>query len=126
MGNPPVPSIKIVLNFKDEVLFLEYGHSWDLPGGRMEPNENIMECLHRELIEELGQDIEFKTEPVLVRVYDYIPKSDGIHRLYVYYSYRLDERADFPSNEAKWLNSKQIQALEIDINWKQMILKAIQ
>lgn len=123
--NTPIPSIKIILHCDNAVLFLDYGHSWDLPGGRMESGEHIMDCLHRELVEELGQDVEFKTEPRLVRVYDYTPKVDNVQRLYVYYSYQLKEKISFPSLAAKWLSIEEIKHLDIDINWKQMILNVV-
>jgi 8-oxo-dGTP diphosphatase len=33
------------------------GH-WDLPGGHLSPNETIEECLHREIAEETGLEVQ--------------------------------------------------------------------
>jgi ADP-ribose pyrophosphatase len=30
------------------------GYLWEIPAGRLEPNENPVECAHRELLEEVG------------------------------------------------------------------------
>ena len=99
--------------------------SWDLPGGRMEYGEHILGCLHRELREELGVDIQFKTEPKVVRVYDYTPRADGVHRLYVVYAYNLDEKIQVKYEQVQWLNADVVRELKHDENWKQMILSVI-
>ena len=125
MINAAIPSIKIILHFQGEVLLLHAGGSWDLPGGRMEYGEHILDCLHRELREELGIDVHFKTEPKVVRVYDYTPMADGVHRLYVVYAYNLDKKIQVKSGQVQWLSSDGVRELNHDENWKQMILSVI-
>ena len=45
----------------------KYGGYWEFPGGKLEKNETIQECLKREWIEELNLSIEIDKE-----VYKYI------------------------------------------------------
>ncbi len=47
----------MIFNSKSEFLLLKYRNMefWALPGGGMEEDETVMDCLHRELREELGE-----------------------------------------------------------------------
>ena len=44
----------LVINEKNEMLFIYRRGHWDLPKGKLEPNENIEDCAQREIIEETG------------------------------------------------------------------------
>lgn len=53
---------------------------WEFPGGKREPGESLRKCLKREIMEELGLDIE--TEELLLRIkHEYETK---IIDLYIY------------------------------------------
>jgi len=54
--------VGIITNEKDEVLIGKrikepYKGRWGLPGGKLEENETLLECLKREVKEETGYDI---------------------------------------------------------------------
>ena len=64
---PARTSIEVAagLVFRDGLLLLtqrpaggHLGGLWELPGGKREPHETFEECLHRELREELGIEVE--------------------------------------------------------------------
>ena len=51
----------VITNERGEVLMLKatYGAlAWGLPGGAMDRGETVHECVRRECMEELGQDVE--------------------------------------------------------------------
>ncbi len=44
----------IVTNEKNEILFIFRRNKWDLPKGKLDPNEQIEDCAVREVMEETG------------------------------------------------------------------------
>jgi len=119
-----IPSIKIILIYKTKVLLLREGDSFDLPGGRMDYGETIFYTLQREIKEELGLDLKFTSEPLLIRVYDYLHPKDKVQRVYVVYAYEIKKELVNLPNNAQWYSFSDIDSLHQNKQWKQMILKA--
>ena len=72
---------KLLLRKGDEVLFLKIpGHDvLDLPGGRIDDNENdknLQSILEREIREELGVDVQYKLGPILFQYRRFVPQKN--------------------------------------------------
>lgn len=61
--------------------------SWDIPGGRIEPEEQLIEALKREVKEEVGHDM--KATPLLVAAQDILVPKKELH--VVRLTYVLDD-----------------------------------
>ncbi len=55
------PSVAVI-NPQGQILLVKYqDQSWGIPGGLMELGESVEECIHREVKEEIGIDIDTKS-----------------------------------------------------------------
>lgn len=75
---------------RSELLQNESEVSWDIPGGRIEPHETLVEGLRREVREELGVDLE--GTPQLVNAQDIFVPAKNLH--VVRLTYVLDVNID--------------------------------
>ena len=68
-------SIKGVLQTPsgEVVLLLNERQEWELPGGRIELGETAVECLAREIREELNLDVKVRPEPLDTYLFEVIP-----------------------------------------------------
>jgi len=70
---------------------------WELPGGRIQKGEDLVECLKRECTEEMGLECEV-VEPQPSIVYSSIDK-EGRARLMVYFKIHFSSLEFKPSDE---------------------------
>jgi len=84
--------------------------SWDIPGGRIEPDEYLPEALKREVQEEIGHDIQ--SIPVLIAAQDIFVSTKGLH--VVRLTYTLEENVDDIAlsdehEEYAWVHESQLE-----------------
>lgn len=93
--NRVVKRAKVVIeNSNNEILLCFCHNNYYLLGGHVDNDESDMECLHRELLEEAGIDINFNKLIPFVTIKCFIKDypEDNINSLYIanYYNYKMD------------------------------------
>lgn len=122
---------KVLLTRGSEVLICRgIGDSmWDLPGGRLNKNEEPKEGLKRELREELG--IETVIDAPVETLVWYGAKS-GIPRFFVVYAATMANESDQLTvaldelEEVRWITESQIAELPISPEWVPILRAHIQ
>lgn len=71
------PDGKYLFIERTDILQNETKHSWDIPGGRIEPDEPLEKALSREVNEEIGADI--SGTPQLVNAQDIFVTAKDLH-----------------------------------------------
>jgi len=89
--------------------------SWDIPGGRIEPDEYLPEALRREVQEEVGHDIQ--SIPVLIAAQDIFVPSKELH--VVRLTYMLEENVDDIAlsdehEEYVWVHESQLETVSAE------------
>ena len=93
--NRVVKRAKVVIeNSNNEILLCFCHNNYYLLGGHVDNDESDMECLHRELLEEAGVDINFNKLIPFVTIKYFIKDypEDNINSLYIanYYNYKMN------------------------------------
>lgn len=102
----------LIKNSNDRYLFIkrtellqnETEVSWDIPGGRIEPNEALLEALQREIQEEIG--IALEEPPRLINAQDIFVPAKELHVVRLTYVIEQDVPSLTLSDEhqsAAWL-----------------------
>ena len=98
---------KILVTQRSEKMQLAL--KWEFPGGKIEPNETEEQCIHRELKEELGIEIEIleKLEPKPFHYEQFSINLIPFVATYLSGEIMLHEHKDF-----KWLTKEELTALD--------------
>lgn len=86
--NPTLEVATCYIMHKDKVLFLKrtttstWGHTWGLPGGKIEENQTPLETMLREVFEETAIDLSQEEISFLGKVYVKDPKKDFIYYMF--------------------------------------------
>lgn len=113
---------KILLIRRSKLLQDESEPSWDIPGGRIEPEEPLDAALRREVKEELGVDID--ETAMLINAQDIFVPSKNLHvvRLtYILTCSMLDIVLSEEHQEYRWVLSDDLQSMNIEPYLKQSL-----
>lgn len=78
---------------------------WDLPGGGVEDNESLVDCLKREIKEETNLDLEPNSIKKLSSTQNFDIPEDGVHAKWNYFKAKCTN-LNVVLNPAKWLQGK--------------------
>ena len=109
----------VIINSNNEILFGYLGGTYQFPGGHLENNETIEECLIREVMEETGIDVTGKfTKPFYkIEYYNKDYPKEGINRYCVfnYFLVKTDDKYD--------LSKTNFDEYEIEYNYELRYIK---
>jgi 8-oxo-dGTP diphosphatase len=95
---------------------------WEFPGGKREEGESLMECLQRELFEELGIRVDL---PILYRIvrHEYPEKTVELH----FFRCAIEEGEPEPVDcaEIRWVRPEELTQFEFP-SADQVIIEALQ
>ena len=130
--NFPMPSLGVggvVFNKSGEVLLIKRDQAparglWSIPGGRLEPGENLASACVREFYEETSLEVEVKKVIAVVE-----RKLEGFHYIIVDFLVELKKpekcvpKAQSDVADAKWVNLKDLNQYEIVEGLSEIILR---
>ena len=99
----------LILNSKGNILLVFNNNTYQFPGGHVDENEEIDECMKREIKEEIGIDIDIKEDPFLcIETYDnnYFGTGKKVLNTIYYYKVVTDLEPDFSKTKYDELEMK--------------------
>lgn len=114
-SSPPLPHKKIgvaVIRNDQELILIDrrpakglLGGLWEFPGGKIEPNETVQECIKREILEEIGIDIEVEDHLITIdHAYTHFRVTLIVH----YCRYLKGEPQTIECDEIRWVTLEEI------------------
>ena len=101
---------------RTELMQNETEVSWDIPGGRIEPEESLEKALQREVKEELGINLSHTTSKLLNAQDIFVPAKD-LHVVRLTYSLDADLESITLSHEHQdftWIATNQLGDLRVE------------
>jgi len=103
--------VAVIRNQKGEILIARrlatglMGGLWEFPGGKIEPNETVQQCIKREILEEIG--IEIQVEEELITINHQYPQF-YVTLIVHYCSYLKGEPQPLECQEVRWVTLAEI------------------
>jgi len=88
----------LILNSKGKILLAHNNNTYQFPGGHVEDNESMDECIIREIKDETGISLEVTEEPFLcIKTYDddYFGTGKNVLNCIYYYRFFTEEEPNF-------------------------------
>jgi len=111
---------EVLLCLRDDKDTIPFPNHWDLPGGALDPAETPLECILREMREEIELDL---TEPQLFRTYDEEDRTE-----HMFWQWANLDIATTPLHEGqrlRWFSEKEIRAMrpgELAFGFRELLL----
>jgi 8-oxo-dGTP diphosphatase len=117
-------SDKYLLLQRSKIMDGEVTVSWDIPGGRIMPDEALHEALTRELGEEIG--LRTVPDPQLIAAQDIFVKNKDLHVVRLTYRVSCDFetiRLSDEHSDYRWVSPHEIKSMVIEPYLKEVLLK---
>lgn len=98
--------------------------SWDIPGGRIEPDEYLLEALRREVQEEIGHDVQ--SAPMLIKAQDIFVTAKDLHVVRLTYMLVEDVEDIILSDEHEeyvWVHESQLETVNAEPYLAEVLLQ---
>lgn len=114
----------LIRNTKDQYLFLQRSEkistdtnktSWDIPGGRINADESLVDALKREINEEIGVTLELS--PTLIAAQDIFVLAKDFHVVRLTYIIEANPENIILSDEHesyKWVHKRDLETIEVE------------